>query len=293
VVRDSILQESDPVSAAVTALEQYSIGVRKSSRYSQPPPPLSGRRTADKLELTREQLEGRRIFFDGADDVKNHFTFKDQQLEGSFTADQDIVGGKLLRFLDAWIVQQHVQCEKRFSSEIAEAFSEDADVSAGIGIIADGRLRKTGSTIFMLANSFSEELVPEEYLAAVKKVTESPEFYSFRAEGALTEEEVMEYKRAFEEIDHPAHKMARAIVQGIAQGERELTGDEKELLRQTIILHSKDPAGVPPMVLKVIAETYAMISNEDVSAWDEAKRSKNYFRMTYNIRKAVLGLGDV
>jgi hypothetical protein len=291
MMKESVMSEEQPVSSAQNALKLQGIGIDKSTPRSEP----SNRRASDIVELKREDFQRRKIGFHGNHDGGlNHFTYLEVGMESTFCIRPDLMGDQLLQFIDKRIVHFHVSYNRRLSSQVAEVFSENNEASSGIEMIADERLRKTSKTIFMLANSFNDELVPEEYQGAVKRLKESPEFYSFLAnetDGAISQEELGEFRMAFEMVDHTAHKMARKIVHGFTEGKRELTDDEKVILRETIMQNSKGPAGVPPKVLEVLAEAYSMVSNEDVSSWDDAKKEKNYLKMAYHIRKAVIGLG--
>ncbi|HSB46404.1 MAG TPA: hypothetical protein VLD37_00190 [Candidatus Bilamarchaeum sp.] len=292
MVKDAVMSEAEPVTAAQNLLRLQGVGKDNT------PKPVSAnrRRAADEVGLEREDLESRKVAFHGSEGrMDNHFTYLEESMESSICLGTGLKGKELLAALDKRILQLHGAYQRRMSSQVAEAVCAQESEGRGTDKIPDPETRKVAMTLQALADKYNETLVPEEYLGAVKRLRESQEYYEFsrnETEGVLSIEEFAEYRQAFEDIDHPAHKMARAIVKGMTEGKRELTDDEKVMLRDSIVLHSQGMASVDPKVLEVLTETYGMVTNEDVSAWDETKRSKNYFKMAYTVRKAVLGLAS-
>jgi hypothetical protein len=288
IVRESIFSDEEPVSSTQTVLELQGIG-----RDSYPP--QSGNvRMEDLLGFERKDLEARKIGFHGErEGGVNHFTYLEKGMESTFCVPAGIKGPELLNVIENKVLDLHATYGKPISRQVAETLSGSFRSPPGIENLADGALKRTAKTLHMLMD-LDEAIIPQEYAAARQNVEGSEEFHAFKigdTEGVVTHEEAAEYKRAFDEIDHPGHKMVRMIYKNMMDGERLITAEEADVLRTTLRF-SEGGNHLPGKALETLADAYGMISKEDVSGWDHAEREKRHLQMAFHIRKAVSSLGS-
>lgn len=293
VVKEEAMSGSDPVAGAKEYLQKQGFSKEVSGNGGVQ---VQKRRAADLVDLRREDLDSIKIAFQGNEDGRlNHFTYLEKGMESTIAVRTDLKGEALLGFLRNRIVQLHTSYNKRLSSEVAEAFAQRAQATSGIEMLQDAQLRKASKAIFMLSESFSEELMPEEYLQACSAVRSSNEFYVYGRDisgGVFTRKELDEFKEAFEMIDHPAHYIARRLNVEMVRESGELSEEDKAVLADTMRLHGDAKPGMPEHGLRAIADAYTMISGQETADWDSAKIERNYLRMVYRIRKAVISLGN-
>jgi hypothetical protein len=293
MLKDAILSETEPVSSAEKMLRLQGVGIDRSTPQSVP---SSRRRAADLVDLKREDLDARKIGFHGNQDGGlNHFTYLETGMESTFCVRPELKGTQLLNLINKRIVQLHASYNMRLSSQVAETFSQDKAALGGLERIIDPELKKAARTLLMLATDYNEEIVPLEYREGCRRIRESGEFYQFirnENEGVLSAEDIAVFSRAFEEIDHPGHRMVRNIWKSITAQGRDINDDEREVLRSTLAMNSGGKSDLSPKVLGILAEAYSMISNEDVSSWDDGRRARKHLDMAFRLRKAVAALGS-
>ncbi|MEW6036309.1 MAG: hypothetical protein AB1529_06865 [Candidatus Micrarchaeota archaeon] len=300
-LKDAIMESGDPVGEVEKIARIVSIGTTASTRREEA---LRKRRNsrppAAPLQVAEEQLESRKVMYDGPAEGNNHsqFTYMVDGMESTIWAPSELKGKALLEFIDRKIFDMHLQYGKAFDAQVLEQAALEMPATKTLENIADLRVRAVAKAIYHLVctANIEAEMVPEEYRAAFSEMRSSAIFGRFmdiRREGVLSEEDWEQFWSAFECLDHPGHKMVRAHYLKYRKEDGTLGEDEKAILSDTLRLHGGPVNSMGERALRNIADAYGLIADaEGIESWNiEALRAR-HFSMMYAIRKAAMAYGN-
>lgn len=246
--------------------------------YRPPPEPI---------DVEPELLEKRKISYDGKIGGRlMQFTYYAEGINTSFGISGDLRNGELLAQIDSRILEMHEKFGIPLDPEVVEQQASDR------AVLRYGRDEEVGRILnaihFLAEGAFERNLVPTEYLEALDALRSSPEYYAFKTAVPLTGEELGQFKEAYEQLDSPAHAMARAIGQIYTSEGGKLTKEGEHIVRQALEQGEKSPANIEGAALANIAIAFSILSGDDEAAcWSQEKIKKNHLGMMFQIRSKM------
>lgn len=300
VLSNNIMDFDDPVSKAETIARACAVGrAREDARAERLRERRASRPPAAPLGVGEEELDRRKITYDGqVFGVAPMFTYMVEGMETSITAPPELKGKTLLDFLEARIFEFHIKSGKPFEALFIEDGASNVHSTPAIEAIGDEKVRRAAKALFHMAcdERIFTEHVPEEYLAAFIELRNGRAFSDFidvRRNGLFSPDELQEFRGAFERVDHPGHKMVRALHRGMQADGGKLSDEDRDVLLRTLEMYADADGEVCERALRNLSGAYAMLAQAPgVESWDVGKLKSMHFEMAFTIRKAVEGLNS-
>jgi hypothetical protein len=297
----TIMEEEDPVAEAGKWARKFGIQTRETSRgmvlenrrRSRPPAP-----EVDSLGIDQCTLDRRKLSYDGVSEElkQNHFTYTGAEIDNTICAPLGLKGRELLEYLDSRILEMHMKYDKPFEASVLEEASWTYKAPPAIENLGQGGLKVVAKTLHRLICSAAvdEKHVPPEYLNAYRKLKNSREYYAWSniiREGALSKDEIEEFRRAFDEVDHPAHRMVREMHKQFKDADGEITDEHRSILDATLHMHGDYISGLSEPALRQLHEAFMMVAHvEGMKDWTVEKMEQKHLQMMFTIKNMVESL---